>query len=465
MLKKRVLKRILLVVLEFIVDFFFRLSQGHARLMYRDVVEVIDCVYAIILVDTAMEMDSSILNLNINLKCIFPESPLNDCRDLVQNILNKLSLSDILNKEMTRLEKFKDNRKRSRFFESNNNNHNNHASVEVCENINEQTNDEGYITVGGDISNLTNQKTFEEPPVCSKSLDTTEIVDSSRLCRKENKLNSNCEHNTKKENLIKNVSVKQTNQEVKSNIVQIMYNNIQTSTQDLNETHLQQSLDKRTSQNSDETIIQQSLVRSKEEQQTRKETPPSIITSDKINILPNKYDSFNTYQNVDQNEFHQPLERSENDHKLKSVALNTKSKYSIWEQFKFQLKGNDNTKESHQKSVILDKPNQNFSQSVTNIDQTSKKSPTTHVEHNILPQKSLMGKSNSSDLAQNDLNLLKLMPIVNDDFNVDLDFDWDNFKPAVCLSSTMISTASSEKEKESNKGMFEEEAVNLDFNI
>lgn len=78
--------------------FFFRLSQGHARLMFHNEVEVIDSVYAVVLIDTAMDV-SSILNLNISTRTTFPDCPTKDYCDLLENVLNKLDLQDIFQKE------------------------------------------------------------------------------------------------------------------------------------------------------------------------------------------------------------------------------------------------------------------------------------------------------------------------------------------------------------------------------
>lgn len=84
--------------------------------MNHDKVEVIDSIYAIILIDMAMETELSILNLNITVNSMFPEKPFSHYREMIQVILDKLGLDDILQDELARIDKFKENKKKSRFF-------------------------------------------------------------------------------------------------------------------------------------------------------------------------------------------------------------------------------------------------------------------------------------------------------------------------------------------------------------
>ncbi|KAJ8985625.1 hypothetical protein NQ317_015120 [Molorchus minor] len=103
-----------------LLESLVRLSQGHARLMYHEEVETIDSIYAIVLIDAAMEYDASILDLNMSVHSVLPEYPTRDYRRVLGAILGKLGLQTILNEEIERLDMNKQKgggeNVRSRFF-------------------------------------------------------------------------------------------------------------------------------------------------------------------------------------------------------------------------------------------------------------------------------------------------------------------------------------------------------------
>nr|CAI5840576.1 unnamed protein product [Callosobruchus analis] len=100
-----------------LLESLVRLSQGHARLMYHETVEVIDSIYAIVLVDAAMENESSMLSLNVSTNSVFPERPDVQYKTVLTTILEKLQLLEILEIETSKLRENATNaRIESRFF-------------------------------------------------------------------------------------------------------------------------------------------------------------------------------------------------------------------------------------------------------------------------------------------------------------------------------------------------------------
>lgn len=79
----------------------YRLSQGHARLMFHDKVEILDAIYAITLVDIAMNEDGRILNCNLN---NFPTNPDDEYEELMVKVLTKLNLMEFIKKTSPTLE-------------------------------------------------------------------------------------------------------------------------------------------------------------------------------------------------------------------------------------------------------------------------------------------------------------------------------------------------------------------------
>ncbi|XP_045125419.1 DNA helicase MCM9-like isoform X2 [Portunus trituberculatus] len=86
-----------------LLESLVRLSQGHARLMMRGEVVVQDAVVAISLLEASMGGFSSLIDIN-PLYTAFPHDGQLEYRTQVQVILQKLCLSEILSKEMDRLD-------------------------------------------------------------------------------------------------------------------------------------------------------------------------------------------------------------------------------------------------------------------------------------------------------------------------------------------------------------------------
>ncbi|XP_044762057.1 DNA helicase MCM9-like [Coccinella septempunctata] len=84
-----------------LLDSLIRLSQGHARLLFHETVEVVDALTAVVLVEIGMGyQEDSVLNLNINVHSSFPDDSVENYVELLRNVLDKLNLSDILDQEM-----------------------------------------------------------------------------------------------------------------------------------------------------------------------------------------------------------------------------------------------------------------------------------------------------------------------------------------------------------------------------
>ncbi|TRY70613.1 hypothetical protein TCAL_02324 [Tigriopus californicus] len=81
-----------------------RLAQGHARLMRKSRVEIMDAVYAVILLEISSEASSSLLQGVNPLHTTFPEDPLNEYKAQAEVILEGLNLPHLLKSEMTRLQ-------------------------------------------------------------------------------------------------------------------------------------------------------------------------------------------------------------------------------------------------------------------------------------------------------------------------------------------------------------------------
>eukprot|EP01132_Coremiostelium_polycephalum_P009733 gene9733-11953_t len=84
-----------------LLDSLIRLSQAHARLMFRNTVEVQDAVVAIYLIESSIESNCILTNLNAQ-HSIFPSDPDNDYKALERKIKNSLGLSNITSRQLPR---------------------------------------------------------------------------------------------------------------------------------------------------------------------------------------------------------------------------------------------------------------------------------------------------------------------------------------------------------------------------
>nr|CAD7455527.1 unnamed protein product [Timema tahoe] len=95
-----------------LLESLVRLSQAHAKFMFREEVTVQDAVMAILLVESSM-MGSSLIGTANILHTSFPEDPVEEYQRQVKIILEKLQLASILEEELERLKKLKFHKKES----------------------------------------------------------------------------------------------------------------------------------------------------------------------------------------------------------------------------------------------------------------------------------------------------------------------------------------------------------------
>lgn len=81
-----------------------RLAQGHARLMRKSRVEIMDAIYAVILLEISSEASSSLLQGVNPLHTTFPEDPLVEYKAQAEVILQGLHLPHLLKNELNRLQ-------------------------------------------------------------------------------------------------------------------------------------------------------------------------------------------------------------------------------------------------------------------------------------------------------------------------------------------------------------------------
>ncbi|XP_050310070.1 DNA helicase MCM9-like [Anthonomus grandis grandis] len=81
-----------------LLESLIRLSQGHAKLMFHQQVEIQDTIFAIVLIDTAMDRETSLLNLKVDNDSF--ERPEEQYWEISQIILEKLNLDYIYEREV-----------------------------------------------------------------------------------------------------------------------------------------------------------------------------------------------------------------------------------------------------------------------------------------------------------------------------------------------------------------------------
>ncbi|KAK4881303.1 hypothetical protein RN001_004622 [Aquatica leii] len=84
-----------------LLESLIRLSQGHARLMFHNEVEVMDAIFAIIVVESSMHGECAVLSIDsLNVLASFSENPMKSYANLSSIILTKLGLNEILEFEI-----------------------------------------------------------------------------------------------------------------------------------------------------------------------------------------------------------------------------------------------------------------------------------------------------------------------------------------------------------------------------
>ena len=71
--------------------------------MFRETVDIMDAIFAVALIETSMQGDVAILDIDLNIYAMYPENPTESYDKLIRVILRKLGLFDILEKEITKL--------------------------------------------------------------------------------------------------------------------------------------------------------------------------------------------------------------------------------------------------------------------------------------------------------------------------------------------------------------------------
>ncbi|KYR01834.1 MCM family protein [Tieghemostelium lacteum] len=84
-----------------LLESLIRLSQAHARLMFRNVVEVQDAIVAIFMIESSVESSCILSGLDAQ-HSIFPDDPDNDYKRLERSIRNSLGLVNITHKSAPR---------------------------------------------------------------------------------------------------------------------------------------------------------------------------------------------------------------------------------------------------------------------------------------------------------------------------------------------------------------------------
>ncbi|XP_031340203.1 DNA helicase MCM9-like isoform X2 [Photinus pyralis] len=84
-----------------LLESLIRLSQGHARLMYHSEVQVMDAVFAIVLIECSMHGECAVLSLGpLNVLESYPGDPMGRYAEIVNVVLTQLGLNQILQHEM-----------------------------------------------------------------------------------------------------------------------------------------------------------------------------------------------------------------------------------------------------------------------------------------------------------------------------------------------------------------------------
>ncbi|CAG9760521.1 unnamed protein product [Ceutorhynchus assimilis] len=81
-----------------LLESLIRLSQGHAKLMFHSEVQVMDATYAVIITDTSMNSEFSLLHLRVDFET-FLDNPERQYYDLSEDVLGKLNLDYIFQME------------------------------------------------------------------------------------------------------------------------------------------------------------------------------------------------------------------------------------------------------------------------------------------------------------------------------------------------------------------------------
>ncbi|KAL3280038.1 hypothetical protein HHI36_017545 [Cryptolaemus montrouzieri] len=156
-----------------LLDSLVRLSQGHARLVFHNSVQIVDAIMAVVLVEIGMGyQEESVLNLNINVHSSFPNDSIENYVNILNNVLEKLNLPDILDQEMSILE--------------------NRRNVTNAENIRAESR---YFHDKNNSSEVQEENVIEETINEVNDSETTNTKDQTNVCNANIKLTTKLIHN------------------------------------------------------------------------------------------------------------------------------------------------------------------------------------------------------------------------------------------------------------------------------
>ncbi|KAG5866390.1 hypothetical protein JTB14_013262 [Gonioctena quinquepunctata] len=476
-----------------LLESLVRLSQGHARLMYHESVEIIDSIYAIILVDTAMDWDSAILNLNVTLNSVFPEKPVRDYRQMLEVIMNKLQLPQILEKEINQLSKSRSNSVQSRFFNCRDlvigNTMNDNARIErdthsveekQCDSVQQNENeflnpgnsvsnntsssdrinnvemksgpdkkssffdsewDEGYDTISFDIPDTKNKsgKTVDSQAKTINTKTTLKATDKMKSIPKRTlvKISKSSLFDSDTVLFDDSTSKKGVDGDIKSKF----------PSQKASHENIRQKIDSNENDNGFNSFgnpdsSKPGPSRCKE----NKDSPQNILpkTNGNLRVESNEnppISNIGVSDNVQKSSSAQSIRDKLKKFKFSRIKKDPITDHEQFDENTISKQVSSHGKENSQKNIINDemaKRNvdsmkmlvENSSAEVNLENETGKRmnlkwnSSEHEKKKKILKRKG--GSDDSIGSYQNDLEMLKHMPGVNDRFNIDLDFDWDS---------------------------------------
>ncbi|CAH0553371.1 unnamed protein product [Brassicogethes aeneus] len=435
-----------------LLDSLIRLSQGHAKLMYHSKVQIIDAVFAIILVDTAMENDGRLLNLNLNTHSTFSDNPMGDYLEMVEIVLNKLNLQDLLEQEREHLKLGCCNAKitKSRFF---------NMAASDRDNIPEFNNDSIISSTqenAEDIlseSNIKKSNSIYNNSRSNSQNEENDIIIKQKESKNNFKTNKNKFKHKKRasEHLGRsdlNTEVEITN---KNNEDKIGINDILKDSDDIGNINIECE---------NEIILKTNRNKFKYKNRTSVDvTEPDVnndITNTNINteinnraISPIIKDS-NNISNINTVNDNEGLESTKNFKKnkikrneiIKVVDFSNRAEPDV----------NINKNIEVEKPVKTNKIDNVISQDASLLNDINRKKKSRKSEKNLSSKKVKLDKN-----IDNDLELLKCLPSVNDDImNYNLNFDDDyseNYQENIVKNNSNTNLSKS-KAKNSLKDLF-----------
>ncbi|KAG8276707.1 DNA helicase mcm9 [Homalodisca vitripennis] len=184
-----------------LLESLVRLSQAHAKLMYREEVTVLDAIVTVALIESSMQSTALIGQVNI-LHTSFPKDPVDEYARQAELILRRLNLSDVLEEEMANIEKMRKILKHKRnqplkkqTFENENRKNTSVENVLLSQSQNEvketslSLSDDNEKMALFESANVNDQESIEElvfPSTSKVSEKLCEVLASIRRARERN---------------------------------------------------------------------------------------------------------------------------------------------------------------------------------------------------------------------------------------------------------------------------------------